>query len=156
MGLPDVSPLFPQRPVMNPVTPPAQTATSYPVFGKHEIQYVQGYEGANAVQMPPNSSDIFPDQELSVIWVVMTDQNGNKSLVKGLNVGGEYVPPKPITMEDLMAEMRDMKERLIRVEEGSYEPNKKHDFKGKPVRTDTPTGAGGNTGRTEPASGASK
>ena len=114
MSLPGVAPLFPQKPVLNPVAPQQM---SLPVFGKHEIQQVKGFEGANAVPMGPNCSDIFPDQDLPVVWVVMTDQNGTKTMVKGYKLGEEYVPPKPVTMEDLMAEIKTMNERLMRVEE---------------------------------------
>ena len=119
MSLPGVSPLFPSRPVVNPVVQPAAS------FLKREIEYVKGIDGANAYPLGPNSSVILPDQDMPVVWVVMTDQNGSKTMVKGYRLGEEYIPPKPVTMEDLMTEIRTLNERLRRVE-GSNESDSKY------------------------------
>lgn len=123
MTIPEISPYLPSfannRPaVTNPVfqTP---TPTVQPFAPKREVEYVVGLEGANAVAMAPNSSGLFLDRNDNVLWVVATDQNGAKSLVKGYKIGEEYVPPKPVTMEDLMAQMQSMNNRLTKMEESA-------------------------------------
>ena len=140
MGLPGVSPLFPSKPVINPVVP--QTVN----FGKRQIEQVNGFDGANTVPMGPNESCIFPDANMDVIWVVVVDGTGALT-VKGVNVCGEYIPPKPVTMEDLLAEMKAMNERLMRVE-GSNGSVIKH------TGTSQPDGAGNATGTADGAGAA--
>lgn len=103
-------PVIPQMPVQNaPYTPALKL--------KRTIEYVQGIDGAMALDLAPDSSMLALDQENNLIWVIATDQNGSKSLVKAFHIGEEYVPPKPVTMEDLMSEIRDMKSRVINLEE---------------------------------------
>jgi hypothetical protein len=124
MALPDISPYLPQfanqqRPqVMNPVmqAPPPMSPA---LLQKREVEYVVGQDGALNVPMGPNSSGLFLDKNMNVLWVVATDQNGSKTLVKGYNIGDEYVPPKPVTLEDLMAQMKSMNDRLNKMEEGN-------------------------------------
>lgn len=122
-ALPEISSYLPntlKNPMMNfapavqnaPVVQPSYTP-------QKTIDYVKGFDGANAYNLGANSSALALDQDMNVIWVIATDQNGAKSLVKGYWVGDEYVPPKPVTMEDLMNEMKDMKSRMIKLEEES-------------------------------------
>ena len=132
MGIHDIANLYPSKPVVNPTIPQTPSVQS---FMKREIEYVKGYDGAVAYPLAADSSVILPDADMAVVWVVMTDHNGNKSMVKGYNLGDEYIPPKPVTMEDLMAEMKAMNERLMRVEEGKNEPNRGSDFQSKSNRT---------------------
>ena len=131
MGIHDIANLYPSKPIVNPTIPQTPSVQS---FMKRQIEYVKGYDGAAAYPLAADSSAILPDADMPVIWVIMTDSNGNKTMVKGYNLGDEYIPPKPVTMEDLMAEMKAMNERLMRVEEGKNESNRGHDFQSKSYR----------------------
>ena len=109
-------PMVANRPP-NPVVP-VQNAPYVSAFKQQRsIDYVQGPTGAQNFDLAPNSSTLALDQDMNVLWVIATDQNGSKSVVKGFHIGEEYVPPKPVTMDDLMAELRDMKKRVINLEE---------------------------------------
>lgn len=114
MNIPEISPYYP--PFMNQSKPQAPLVTS-PFLQKREVEYVTGREGAEAFQLAPNSSALLLDKELNVLWVIATDQNGSKSVVKGYNIGEEYTPPKPVTLDDLMAQMQSLNERLNKMEE---------------------------------------
>ena len=123
MAIPEISTYLPpfvnNRPsVVNPVMQtPAPLVPPY--TPKREVEYVDGEAGANSVLMGPNSSGLFLDKNENVLWVIATDQNGNKSLIKGYWIGDEYKPPKPVTLEDLKAQMQSMNERLNKMEEGA-------------------------------------
>ena len=129
--------------------PPVQNAPYIPALKqKRTIDYVQGINGAMAFDLAPDSSVLALDQENNLIWVIATDQNGSKSLVKGFHIGDEYVPPKPVTMEDLMNEIRDMKSRVINLEEdrANGQHNQQPAIQSKSNGTDIPTGLGNNAG----------
>ena len=123
MNIPEISSYYPPfanqtKPQFNnPITTTPPIASPY--LPKTEVQYVNGMEEATAFQMAPNSSTLLLDKNLNVLWVVATDQNGSKSVVKGYNIGEEYTPPKPVTLDDLMAQMQSMNERLNKMEEGT-------------------------------------
>ena len=128
MNIPEISSYYPpfanqNKPqVSNPIL---QAPTISPsLFQKKEVEYVVGYEGASNYQMAPNSSTLLLDKDMNVLWVVATDQNGNKSVIKGYNIGEEYIPPKPVTLDDLMHQMQSMNDRLTKMEEiGNAKPN---------------------------------
>ena len=144
--LPDISPYLPNPVVKNPVLNMAQPIQNNPVIQpfvpQRNIERVNGLDGANALNLGPNSSVLALDENLNVVWVIATDQNGTKTLVKGICLGEEYVPPKPVTMEDLLSEIRDMKSRVMKLEEGPY--NGKHNQQssgaGRPDGTDSSAG----------------
>ena len=124
MAIPEISSYLPpyalnavKTPVSNPILQPAPVPQ--PFVAKREVEYVSGFDGANSVLMGPNSSGLFLDKDENVLWVIATDQNGSKTLVKGYHIGEEYSPPKPVTLEDLMAQMKSMNERLNKMEESS-------------------------------------
>jgi hypothetical protein len=153
MALPDISPYLPQfantqRPqVVNPVMqapPPLNPAA----LQKREVEYVVGQDGAFNAPMGPNSSALFLDKNMNVLWVVATDQNGSKNLVKGYCIGEEYVPPKPVTLEDLMAEVRSMNDRLNKMEEGNMngQPYSKPAGQGRPNGANGSAGGGNGSG----------
>ena len=121
MNIPEISSYYPpfanqNKPqVQNPVFQTPNISPS--LFQKREVEYVVGYDGASNYQMAPNSSTLLLDKDMNVLWVVATDQNGNKSVVKGYHIGDEYTPPKPTTLDDLMAQMKSMNDRLTKMEE---------------------------------------
>ena len=150
MAIPEISSYLPpfanaKPPVYNPVVPSAPTIPSY--LPKREVEYVEGENGAQNVAMGPNSSGLFLDRNENVLWVVATDQNGGKSLVKGYHIGEEYVPPKPVTLDDLMAQMKSMNERLNKMEDMN---NGQHNFKSsgqsEPVWANGSAGIGSSQG----------
>ena len=127
MNIPEISSYYPPfaspntRPqVTNPIMQTSPSATPLSAFQKREVEYVQGYNGASLVSLAPNSSALYLDKDMNVLWVVATDQNGAKSLVKGYNIGDEYTPPKAVTMDDLMAQMQQMNDRLNKMEEANH------------------------------------
>lgn len=126
----------------NPIVP-VQNAPYTPALKlQRTIDYVQGFDGAAAFDLAPNSSALALDQNENIIWVIATDQNGSKSMVKGFYLGEEYIPPKPVTMEDLMNELRDMKSRVINLEEdrANEQHNRQPAFQGKPDGANASTG----------------
>ena len=120
MPIPEISSYLPSFASNKPsVTNPIMQSpmpTVQPFLQKREVEYVVGFDGANTVPMAPNSSGLFLDRDNNLLWVVATDQNGTKSLVKGYHIGEEYVPPKPVTLEDIMSQMQSMNERLNKME----------------------------------------
>ena len=133
MNIPEISSYYPpfanqtKPAVTNPVfQTPQVTPVSTAFLQKREVEYVNGVEGANTFQMAPNSSALALDKDQNILWVMATDQNGSKSVVKGYWIGDEYIPPKPVTMEDLMAQMQSMNERLTKMEGSS---NGQYDLK---------------------------
>ena len=134
-------PFVSNRP-LNPVVPVQNAPYTPGIKLQRTIDYVQGYDGAVAFDLAPNSSAIALDQNDNVIWVIATDQNGSKSMVKGFHLGEEYIPPKPVTMEDLMNELRDMKSRVINLEEDRANEQHNHQpaLQGKSDGTNVPTG----------------
>ena len=139
MNIPEISSYYPpfanqQKPNFNsPVvqsTPVPSISTAF--LQKRTVEYVSGQEGANAYQLAPDSSALLLDKDMNVLWVVATDQNGSKSVVKGYNIGEEYTPPKPVTLDDLMAQMQSMNERLTKMEaSGNGQSNFKSSGQGK-------------------------
>lgn len=143
---PYLPPFVNNRP-MNPV----QNATYIPALKQpRTIDYVRGMDGALNFDLAPNSSALALDQDENVIWVITTDQNGSKSMVKGFHLGEEYIPPKPITMEDLMTELRDMKNRVISLEEErrNEQHNSQSAIQSKPNGANAPTGIRDSTSST--------
>ena len=50
------------------------------ILGKMEIIRVNGRQGADALQMPPNSEVIMADTSAPVVWFAMTDGAGYKTV----------------------------------------------------------------------------
>lgn len=145
MNMPEISPYLPkfasQTPqIVNPTIPTPPPIPS--LIPKRTVDKVKGYEGAQNYSMGPDSSVLVLDEELPVVWFIATDQNGSKIAIQGYNIGEKYEPPKPMTLEDIMAEMKDMKERLIRMEEesGNGKPDSKFAGQGKPDWSNGSTG----------------
>ena len=98
-----------------------------------EIYRVNGEEGAKAFRLAPNSSVILMDTNNPLIWVVVTDGAGYKT-VTPFTIS-PYEPPKPITTNDLSAVIT----RLEQLEErmNSYgQPDSKLTQSNNELRTD--------------------
>ena len=143
MAIPEISPYLPTYATKPSFGNPIAPQPTVPFLQKRSVDYVKGEEGAMAFALAPNSSALALDQDNNVLWVIATDQNGNKSIVKGYNIGEEYNPPKPVTLEDIMSQMKRMDERLSKMEEDSN--NGKLNSK-SPVQS-KPTGSSAGNGQ---------
>ena len=114
--LPEISPYVTPFTNNRPPNQPIINAPVYTNYGqKKTVDQVKGLEGANSYALAPDSSTIVVDSEQPLIWFISTDSNGNKTLVQAYKIE-KYEMPKPVTLDDIMAEMRDLKERVMRVE----------------------------------------
>ena len=114
--LPEISPYVTPFANNRPPNPGVMNAPVFTSYGqKRTVDQVKGLDGANAYALAPDSSTIVVDSEQPLIWFISTDANGNKTMVQPYKIE-KYDIPKPITRDDMMAEMRDLKERVMRVE----------------------------------------
>lgn len=65
-----------------PVTTPyPYNPTGYPYYGaKQEVTKVNGRNGAEAYALAPNSSALLLDETAPIVWLVMTDGAGYKTV----------------------------------------------------------------------------
>lgn len=78
-----------------------------PSYQRQEIKQVNGFGGADAYQLPPNSSVLLLDQEKPVVYMKTTDGGGYPSVA-----AYELTPVKPPQPVDATA----LEERLNRLE----------------------------------------
>lgn len=87
---------------------------------KTEVQRVNGLNGANALQMPPDSSGLFLDLNDPIVWLVQTDSAGYKTCTPF-----DIIPhqtPKPVTdvdIQSLVEKINGLEERMIAYESNS-------------------------------------
>lgn len=70
-----------------------------------QVVKVNGYNGANAYQLPPNASALLLDETQPIVWLVKTDGAGYKSIT-----------PFDITEHKETDAMKSIEERLSRLE----------------------------------------
>ena len=92
--------------INNPIQLPAPTM---------EIPKVNGEESARAFNIGPNSSVILMDNDKPLIWVVVTDASGFKTVTPFTIT--PYTPEQPVNAETLKGEMESISDRLTRLEE---------------------------------------
>lgn len=80
-----------------------------------EIPKVNGEESARAFNIGPNSSVILMDNDKPLIWVVVTDASGFKTVTPFTIT--PYTPEQPVSAADLKGEMAGICDRLNRLEE---------------------------------------
>lgn len=78
-----------------------------PNYQRQEIKQVNGFGGADAYQLPPNSSVLLLDQERPIVYMKTTDGGGYPSVA-----AYELTPIKPPQPVDATA----LEERLNRLE----------------------------------------
>lgn len=104
---------------MNPYAALNQAAFSMPTIQQPapqmEIPKVNGEESARAFQIGANSSVILMDNNKPLIWVVVTDASGYKT-VTPFTIA-PYTPEQPITTTDLDNRLQSITERLNKLEE---------------------------------------
>lgn len=95
---------------------------------RYEIIHVTGKNGAEALQMAPDSNVLLLDDTAPLVWFCQTDGAGYKTITPYTIT--PYVEPTPVSMEEL-------NERLARLEEmlsakPDSEPVKQSSGKRKP------------------------
>ena len=92
-----------------------QNPFSYFPAPQMEIQKVSGEESARSFPMGPNSSVILLDTLNPLIWVVVTDSSGYKT-VSPFTIT-PYIPEQPVTAADLKDQIGTIIDRLEKIEE---------------------------------------
>ena len=80
-----------------------------------QIQKVNGEESAKNYPMGPNSSAILLDANDPLIWVVVTDASGYKT-INPFTIT-PYIPEQPVTTADLSDKIGSIIDRLDKIEE---------------------------------------
>lgn len=91
-------------------------------YGQQIIQ-VNGEESARQYQMPPNSSTLLLDANEPIVYVVVSDGAGYKT-VTPYEVK-PYERPKPIDMNAVMERLNRIEERLNESNTEPTEPKRK-------------------------------
>ena len=115
-----------------------------------EIQKVNGEESARAFPIGPNSSVILLDTNEPIIWVIVTDSSGYKT-VSPFTIT-PYIPEKPITTSDLNDTLVSVLDRLQKIEERmnlNVQPNNGNAWENKPSNARTQPNAGDGKGFTK-------
>ena len=77
---------------------------------RFQITRVNGIDEVNKFQMLPNSETILLDTTAPLVWLVQTDNVGNKTNTPFTIT--PYTPPKPVDVNDLMAKIKELEDRL--------------------------------------------
>lgn len=81
---------------------------------KQEVVHVNGRAGAEAYQLPPNSSALLLDENNPLVWLIQTDGAGYKTVAPY-----SITPYEPKPAPDLGT----LEERIKRLEELIHEPD---------------------------------
>ena len=106
------SPMYPQ---------PVQTPQYIP---KQEVVKVNGENGARALQIAPNSSALLLDENAPIVWLVITDGAGYKTVTPYSIT--PYQPEPPV-------DVKSLEERIKRLEEMFNGKSNTRNIKSKPV-----------------------
>ena len=88
-------------------TQPMQMNTYAP---KQEVIKVNGENGARALQMSPNSSALLLDENAPIVWLVITDGAGYKT-VSPYSIT-PYQPEPPVDVKSLEERIKRLEEAL--------------------------------------------
>ena len=88
-------------------------AMQQPMAQRCEITRVNGRNGAEAFQLPPNSSTLLLDETAPIVWLAQTDGAGYKTLTP-YSISS-YQPAPPVDVQSL-------EDRVKRLEEMINEP----------------------------------
>jgi len=80
---------------------------------RYHIERVNGKEGVDNFQMLPNSETILLDKTAPLVWLVQTDNFGNKTVAPYTIT--PYTPPKQLDVNDLLAEIQSLREEIANV-----------------------------------------
>ena len=88
-------------------------AMQQPMAQRCEITRVNGRNGAEAYQLPPNSSNLLLDETAPIVWLVQTDGAGYKTLTPYTISPYQAAPP---------VDVQSLEERVKKLEELINEP----------------------------------
>lgn len=83
---------------------------------KHTVAQVSGEKGAREQPMAPDSSDIFVDTTAQRIWLVATDNTGNKVMCTGYDIS-PYIPEPEVTAKDVDKRLSMFEERFAQFQD---------------------------------------
>ena len=98
------------------------TANTMNNLQRYKIDRVNGKDGVDSFQMLPNSETILLDTTAPLVWLVQTDNFGNKSVAPFTIT--PYTPPKPIDVNDLLAEIKALREEIENVKSSKSDDGK--------------------------------
>lgn len=118
---PYLPPFVAQRPRVEPVKAPPQLSIPGSV-NYSQIQPVNGFAGARAfaANLAVGSSAIIAESDPNIarVYIVAKDAN-NQTIVEGYRLIREE-EPKPVTMDDLSAQMSELLNRMNKLEEDQH------------------------------------
>lgn len=106
-GVPEPSLYYPQMYGINPGQPPAQTI-------RNKI-YVSGIEGARSYPIGAGSEALFLDNEKSVIYDVLVDNSGKRTVSAYDIVPHQEVPPVDPSVYATREELLKLREEIERL-----------------------------------------
>lgn len=90
--------------------PPAGASTRAPRGPRYEIIHVNGRNGAEALQMAPDSNVLLLDDTAPLVWLCQTDGAGYKTATPYLI--SPYQEPTPVSMDDINKRLERLEEML--------------------------------------------
>ena len=85
-------------------------AMQQPMAQRCEITRVNGRNGAEAFQLPPNSSSLLLDETAPIVWLAQTDGAGYKTLTP-YSIS-PYQPAPPVDVQSLEDRVKRLEELL--------------------------------------------
>ena len=85
-------------------------AMQQPMAQRCEITRVNGRNGAEAYQLPPNSSNLLLDETAPIVWLVQTDGAGYKSLTP--YTISPYQAASPVDVQSLEERVKKLEELI--------------------------------------------
>ena len=107
-----------------PYSPMYPQPQQQPFMQKQEVIKVNGENGARALQIAPNSSALLLDETAPIVWLVITDGAGYKTVTPYSIT--PYQPEPPV-------DVKSLEERIKRLEEMINGKSNPRNVKSKPV-----------------------
>lgn len=99
-------------------------AMQQPMAQRCEITRVNGRNGAEAYQLPPNSSNLLLDETAPIVWLVQTDGAGYKSLTP--YTISPYQAAQPVDVQSLEERVKKLEELINESYSANARTGKKH------------------------------
>jgi hypothetical protein len=99
-------------------------AMQQPMAQRCEITRVNGRNGAEAYQLPPNSSNLLLDETAPIVWLVQTDGAGYKSLTP--YTISPYQAAPPVDVQSLEERVKKLEELINESYSANARAGKKH------------------------------
>ena len=99
-------------------------AMQQPMAQRCEITRVNGRNGAEAFQLPPNSSTLLLDETAPIVWLAQTDGAGYKTLAP-YSIS-PYQPAPPVDVQSLEDRVKRLEEMINEPYSANARAGKKH------------------------------